>query len=243
MKTINARLKAVFCAALAAILLCMSAAPALAVPRSTTLAPYATSDYVVIVDGLHVRVGPGMQYGVRLSLKQGAIVTYLTNQYGWWQVRLEDDTTGWVDKQFLTPVTADATGAYVVLTGLNVREQPKTSAKRVGKLKKGDVISITRLNGDWGYSPTAGGWVALKYVRSSDVSGKTAGSIKVGSTYTVTADRLNVRSRATTSASRLAILKRGTQVKVSQISGGWAYVTASRNGKTVRGWISTKYIQ
>ncbi len=244
MKTINARLRAVFCAALVAIMLVMTAAPALAVPRSTTLAPYATSDYIVIVDGLHVRKGPGMGYGIILSAKRGTTVTYLSNQYGWWHVRLPDGTTGWVDKQFLTPVTADSTGSYVVMVNsLNVRQEPKTSAHRVNKLKKGDVIAITKLNGDWGYSPSAGGWVALKYLSEKKNAGKTTSTIKAGSIYTVAVDRLNLRASASLSAARVAILKKGVKVKVSQVSGAWAYVTASKGGKSVRGWVATKYIK
>ncbi len=244
MKTMNVRLKAVICAILVFVMVTASAVPALAVPGSTTLAPYATSDYLVIVQGLHLRKGPGMEYDIIMSLKKGTTVSYLGNKYGWWEVRLADGTTGWLDKQYLTPVTADTTGKYVVtVNGLNVRQGPKTSAHRVNKLKKGDVITISKLNGDWGYSPTAGGWVALKYLSEKSVSGQTSSSVKAGNIYKVTADRLNVRSGASMSAKRIAILRRGVKVKVSQVSGNWAYVTASRGGKTVRGWVSVKYIK
>ena len=243
MKTINARLRAVFSAILVIVFLTMTAAPALAVSGSTTLAPYATSDYMVIVEGLHLRKGPGMEYAIITSLKKGTTITYLGNKYGWWQVRLADGTKGWVDKQFLTPVTAKTTGSYVVtVNGLNVRQEPKTSAHSVNKLKKGEVIKITKLNGDWGYSPTAGGWVALKYLTKKSSSSSTT-TIKAGNNYKVNADRLNVRSGASMSAQRIAIIKRGLKVKVTMVSGSWAYITVTRGGKTLHGWVASKYLK
>ena len=222
------------------------AVPALAVvPSSSTLAPFASSKaYIVNCSGLNLRYGASITSGVQFILPRGTVVTYISDKSGWWYVSCKRGSTtyyGWVDKKYLAPAaTGAATGSYAVTASeLNVRGYPRLSARRVGSLSKGTIISVTELNGDWGYSPTAGGWVALSYLTPVASSGKTAAaSVTPGSTYRVIASKLNVRASASLNGAIKDGIYNGTSVTVTRVSGAWAYVTY-RGGE---GWVSTSYV-
>ena len=90
--------------------------------------------------------------------------------------------------------------------------------------------------------------VQTSYTGSTSGSGAGSGSGSTGSalaaqsgaTYTVTANSLNVRNAPNTTGSTvIGSLKRGQQVSVSSVTGGWAKI--NYNGKT--GYVSVKYLQ
>ena len=247
MKHIPAWLRSLFCVALVAVLLGVTASPAQAVvAHSSTLAPYASQTYIVNCSGLNMRQSPQMGSYVLKVLPRGTNVTYVDDKSGWWYVSAGKYGYGWVDKKYLAPTSTGAsTGNYVVTAGeLNVRNYPQLSAKRVGTLRKGTVINISELNGDWGYSSTAGGWVALRYLSTTSASVSSSGSSSsnsklTGGTYRVTASRLNVRDSASTSGKIKDCISKGTSVTVSYTSGNWAWVTYG-NGRS--GFVSMNYI-
>lgn len=228
------------CALLAVLLLALSV-PAMAVSGSSTLAD-SGEKYVVTASSLNMRAGAGTDYQVIEHLHRGTEVTYLSSKNGWWRVRLSDGTSGYVDKQYLTPSNADETGSYTVsATLLAMRAEPKTKSKRVAKLARGTVVYVSQLNGDWGYVSYNGqhGWVAIKYLKKGGAYASAA-SIKSGSTYTVICDTLNVRKRA--GGRRIDTIKSGTSVRVTSVSNGWAYVSYSKGGRVREGWVSTQYL-
>ncbi len=244
MKHINTWLRTLLCVVLTAVLLSAAAMPALAVGNSSTLAT-SGSRYVVTASGLNVRAGAGMQYSVVTVAVRGTQVTYISNLRGWWYVRLNNGTTGYVDKQYLTPVNATKTGNYTVTASiLLMRSRPNTGSSRVGKLNRGTNVYVSDLNGDWGYVTYNGtsGWVALKYLSASSGTPKVATKVTAGSVYTVIANALNVRRAASAGSTRLDTIKNGTTVRVSQVTGNWAYVTYTKNGKVKQGWVSTNYL-
>ena len=188
-----------------------------------------------------MRAGAGTEYLVIKHLRRGTKVTYLSTKSGWWRVRLSDGTTGYVDKQYLTSVSADQSGSYTVSAArLSLRATPNTKSKRLATLTRGTVLYVSKLNGDWGYVTHGGqsGWVAMKYLKKG---GETkAADVKAGSTYTVMCETLNVRRRA--NGTRIDTLKQGTTVRVTRVSGDWAYVSYSKRGRVKEGWVSVKYL-
>ncbi len=227
-------------ALLAVVFLCLST-PALAVSGSSTLAD-SGDQYVVTADWLNMRAGAGTDYMVVEHLRNGTKVTYVSSKSGWWRVRLANGTSGYVDKQYLTPVDASKTGSYTVSASkLALRKEPNTKSKRLAKLPRGTVVYVSRLNGDWGYVSYNGqsGWVAIKYLQKGG-NYVSAASVKSGNTYTVICDTLNVRRRA--GGTRIDTIKSGTTVRVSRVSGDWAYVSYNKNGRVKDGWVSAKYL-
>jgi|GEM_PF-3621258 len=236
--------KALLCVVLTAVLLAATTMPALAVGQSSTLAT-SGSRYVVKATAVNIRSGAGMTYSVITVAPRGTEMTYISNDRGWWYVRLSNGTTGYVDKQFLTPANATSTGTYTVTAStLLIRQKPNTGSRRVGKLSRGTNVYVSQLNGDWGYISHNGtnGWVALKYLSTSSGSVSVATNVSSGSVYTVIASALNVRRRASASSTRLDTIPNGTSVRVTQVSGNWAYVTYTKNSRVRQGWVSTSYL-
>ena len=142
--------------------------PAQAIGQSGTLAKYGDIYYVACSSRLNVRSGPGLQYPVVAKASRGSKVAYGSTTAGWWRVKLPNGTIGWVDKQFLSRSPIKTTGKYVVTAkSLVVRNFPRTTARAIGKLKKGATVNLVHLNGDWGKISVNGreGWVALKYLK------------------------------------------------------------------------------
>ena len=241
MNRIAVRARRLMCALLVALTLCASLPmTALAVSGSSTLAD-SGDQYIVTANSLNMRAGAGKDYLVIKHLRRGTKVTYVSEKNGWWRVRLAGGTTGYVDKQYLTPVSADQSGSYTVsVSKLCMRATPNTKSRRLAKLSRGTVLYVSKLNGDWGYVTHGGqsGWVAMKYLTKG---GETkAADVKAGNTYTVMCETLNVRRRA--NGTRIDTLKQGATVRVSRVSGDWAYVSYSKGGRVKEGWVSVKYL-
>ena len=161
MKHVNTWLKTLVCVVLTAVLISTAAMPALAVSGSSTLAS-SGSVYVVTARAVNVRAGAGTKYTVVNIVTHGDKVTYLSSYNGWWYVRLSNGSTGYVDKQFFSPVSSTKTGTYTVKANiLLLRSKPNTNSSRVAKIKRGTKLYISDLNGDWGYSRLTLGYYHL----------------------------------------------------------------------------------
>lgn len=59
-----------------------------------------------------------------------------------------------------------ATGKYKVTSDtLRIRKGPSTKTKEVGKIKKGEIYTITKISGSWGYLKSGAGWIHLGYCK------------------------------------------------------------------------------
>lgn len=169
MKAMN-WIKRIVCALLVCTMLIANAVPALAaytpVSRSDTLA-HTGDVYYVVASGLHVRTTASMSDNIKTSIGRGTKVVFRYEQNGWWYIKYGNGRYGFVDKKYLTRYNVRKTGSYKTTTALNVRNYPRTSAHKLGGLKKGAKIRVLSLNGDWcrinylGYE----GWVASKYLK------------------------------------------------------------------------------
>ncbi|QHW31325.1 SH3 domain-containing protein [Paenibacillus rhizovicinus] len=141
--------------------------------------------------------------------------------------------------------------AKVSTTALNVRSEPALQASVVGQLKAGDVVTVTDEEED--------GWVQIKknnlsgyaagyLLRRTDNSGQTAGtssstggkvSTSPGSTATVTADSLRIRSGPGTGYKVVGSLKQGEQVTILSSETSWLKIRAT---PSVTGWIAKEYV-
>ncbi|MFJ7639455.1 SH3 domain-containing protein [Peribacillus sp. NPDC097225] len=124
-------------------------------------------------------------------------------------------------------VQAASKTAKVTASSLHIREQPKTTAKSLGLIKKGKEVTI---------SSQKSGWSKIKY-------GKLTGW--VSTTYLdelgyVTASSLVLRKSNNTSSKSLATLPKGTAVEIKSTKGNWLQIYVSSKKKT--GWVSKTYI-
>lgn len=241
----NTRFIRTVAAALLALMLFMSSIPAFAVNGSTTMADKGDR-YIVNVAGLNLRTGPGMNYGRITSLKRGTVLTYVGNVEGWWKVYTNTGLKGYVDRQYLAPEPTEKVGNYfVTASSLRIRKQPKLSSGVLGTVSKGTVVTITTLNGDWGYLEAGAdvqGWVALQHVSKYNVTVAEKGNSGSSKYYEVAANSLNVRAAGSIRATRIDTIRRGEDVIVGAIDGDWAKIAYKENGQVKYGWVSFYYL-
>ena len=61
------------------------------------------------------------------------------------------------------PQPVYATGSATVTVGLNIREEPDSSAEKVDAYREGDRVTIMEVKNGWGR--TDKGWINLDYVK------------------------------------------------------------------------------
>ncbi len=91
----------------------------------------------------------------------------------------------------------------ITKNGLNVREKPTTSSKRLRTLATGTIVEIEREQGGWGYAPAHQGWIHIgsKYVSVAEEKPKPPDALPTP------ADKVKAWSKANT-------LKRGSKGKL-----------------------------
>jgi beta-N-acetylglucosaminidase len=164
--------------------------------------------------------------------------------------------TGYVSAAYVTQ-TLPAEGKInsKVVTSLNVRKSAKTTAKSLGKIKKGTEVtvkSITKKSSTYWYKirvkisgKTVTGYVSGKYVSVSATETATTASNSAsqeGYVNEKVSTTLRVRKTASSSATVLMNIPTGTTVSVLETSGSWYKITVTYGGKTVTGYVAKEYI-
>ena len=124
---------------------------------------------IVIAENLNLRTGPGFDYLVYRLLPLGQKLTVLTEGEKWCQVRLPDGTEGWV---FSLYIADNATGAFVITEGANLRLGPGLDYRILKELTQGQAVTITGRNvySDWleiRLTDGTGGWIYSPLVYTS----------------------------------------------------------------------------
>ncbi len=138
----------------------------------------------------------------------------------------------------LTPAVAEAASSVtytVTADTLNVRSGSSTKSKVIGSVKKGTKLSVQKKESNGWYKidfKGKTGYVSGTYVKATTSATKT--------TYTVTADTLNVRSGSNTKSKVIGSVKKGTKLTVQKKeSNGWYKIDFK--GKT--GYVSGTYVK
>ncbi|MGG4471242.1 SH3 domain-containing protein [Paenibacillus alvei] len=135
-----------------------------------------------------------------------------------------------------TPSAKAASSVTYTVTAdtLNVRSGSSTKHKVIGSVKKGSKLSVQKKESNGWYKITfkgKTGYVSGTYVKAASAS---------TTTYTVTADTLNVRSGSSTNYKVIGSVKKGTKLTVQKKeSNGWYKIDFK--GKT--GYVSGTYVK
>jgi len=191
---------------------------------------------------LNLRSGPGTNYSVKGTVKNGTTVKVLNTEDDW--VKITDYSTGktgWILEKYIEienkwpsfeewPTEPETQSVYHVTSStLNVRKGAGSAYKKLGTLFEGNAFKVLDSSGNWLKIKTfdgLSGWVSKNYV--------TAGAEAV-----VTASKLNMRTGAGTGYSVKRSLYYGTIVKVNSVKGNWAHITV--NG--VSGHVSLNFLE
>lgn len=198
----------------------------------------------VTAEELNVREGVGIDYEVVTKLKKDDRVEIFEQQdlngimwgrieNGWiclTYVHIDGEPMEEVPEETVYQISDSITGT-VIATELNIRKGPSTNYDVAGKLLKGDEITVTELNGNWG--KTEKGWVNTIFVYfQGTMDAETVKAV-------VTADKLNVRSGPSTTYESLKKLEEGSEVEIIKqvtIRGTlWGYIGD--------GWVCMDYVK
>lgn len=197
---------------------------------------------------LNVRSAPSIGSSIIGTLKKGTSVNILTEQNGWYSIKLASGATGYISSNFVTlqntPIsstTTDTTAiqkAGIIATSvLNVRSSPSTNSRILTTLKRGTSVNILESKNGWYTIKLASGKTG--YINSKYVNVNSANATSTAKTGVVTTSILNVRSSASIRGKILTFVRKGSNVSILSSQNGWYKVRLS-NGTI--GYVSSNYI-
>lgn len=226
---------------------------------TSTPKPVNNSNGYVSTDTLNMREQPSTGSAILYVLTKGTVVKITGETNDFYKISY-NCKTGYVAKQYLTltdqPVSAttvsvtakpaNAENGKVISDTVNMREHASTASEIISVLTRDTVVKIMSVEGDF-YKVTyngRNGYIYSKFLSLTSepttapkkASATVAPSV-VGSNAVITADKLNMRSKASTSAEVLYSIEKGTVVRISAVEGDFYKV--SYNGKT--GYVSKQY--
>lgn len=215
----------------------------------------------VNVSALNVRAGAGTSTQCIGSLKNGAKVSILSSENGWYKIK-SGALTGYVYAEYVTlgqassgntggSQTSDVSGKNGTcnVSALNIRKGAGTSSAVSGLLRKGDKVEILSAEGQW-YKISANGSTGYVFAEYITVGGASEGSSSSnnaapdsqGKNGKCNVTALNVRSKATTSSSVIGSLSKNAVVEITGTDGEWYKIKATLNGRLAEGYVFAEYI-
>lgn len=134
------------------------------------------------------------------------------------------------------PEDTSVWGTIEVNYYLNIRTGPGTDYDLAGSYNRGDRVQITERKTVTGtvWGKTDKGWISLDYVKLDD------NAAQANKTYTVIADRLNIRSGPSTDDSIVGWVDYGNKVTVLEVK---TNDRGERWGRLSNGWVSMDYLK
>lgn len=142
-------------------------------------------------------------------------------------------------KQSLEKYKNKAVADIYSTTTLNIRKKKSIDSEVIGKLKKGNIVTVLEKGAEWSKieSGNANGYVYNQYLKFGDDVETFAKSNQIQRVAKVSVETLRVREKPSTKSDIVTLLSEGETYQVKNVSDGWAKVSV--NGKT--GYISTDY--
>lgn len=141
--------------------------------------------YYCTANRVNLRSGPSSSYASEAKLKKGDVVTYMSQENGWYYVKYYKKSTntvieGYVYRKYLSSVASTTTSkssgkksgisvssTYKTTVNLRVRSEPSVDSGYVRtKLKAGTKVTVVKQKKSWVYVTYKGGsgWVSAKYL-------------------------------------------------------------------------------
>ena len=196
---------------------------------------------IVTASSLRIRSGPSASTETIGYLPNGAEVSIIGRQTGWYRIELAENTYGYVSADYIEIIDSEqepeiTRTAYSTGNNVRVRSEPSTSSAILSNLNRGDSFTVMgEIENGWyrvTLSDGASGYVYGDYVSfQKPVTTRTAYS---------TGDRVRVRTHPNTSSAVLSHFNRGDSFTVvGEIQNGW-YKVALSNGAS--GYVYGDYV-
>jgi N-acetylmuramoyl-L-alanine amidase len=205
----------------------------------------ATAEHV------NVRGGASTSYDVITTISPGVSYPLLATSGDWVQLRLPDERTGWVSRQFVqvteskakTTAKEEQQQAAVTADMLNVRRGKSTDSEVLGQLRLNELVKVLATEGEWSQIEYKGsiGYVSTSYLRLPGKPAPVAEPVPTNETVpSVTLkEAANLRSGPGTNFTLLQTGSAGASFPLVGKSGNW-YEIRLQNGKHawVAGWLT-----
>jgi len=175
---------------------------------------------------LFIRKDPSTNYKAVGMLKKGDRIQVLETNGNW--IKIKD---GWVYSEYValdngSSLYSEKKNAIVTANELNIRETPRTDAKKLGTLRKNQRVEVLETSGEW--IRTNYGWINKNFVKLVDAA-------SANNTGTVRAMALNVRKGPGTNYDVVGAVRIGEKVTILENQGDWLRISS--------GWINADYVK
>lgn len=203
-------------------------------------------------NGLRMREGPGTNFPIIDTLSKGLEVKITDSSGSWYKITV-GSKSGWVHKDYIAggstpsqnsgstpPVNKEDWTGVSTVNSLNVRSTAGLNGSIIGKLNKGNKVSVTGSVSNWYLIKFGGseGWVSSQYLEKSTTS--PAPVTNQGAFGKVTVYSLNVRDKASLNGRVTDSVKHGEVYEILEEKNNW-YKLSLKDGKT--GWAAGWYIE
>jgi N-acetylmuramoyl-L-alanine amidase len=200
---------------------------------------------------VNVRGGASTSYDIITTISPGVSYPLLATSGDWVQLRLPDERTGWVNRQFVhvteskakTTAKEEQLQAAVTVDTLNVRQDKSADSPVLGQLRLNELVKVLGAQGDWTKIDYKGstGYVSSSFLRQQGKPAPVAEPAPAnGSGPSVTLkETANLRSGPGTNFTLLETGSSGASFPLIGKSGSW-YEIQLQNGKHawVAGWLT-----
>lgn len=204
---------------------------------------------------LNIRSGPGTDYSIVSTVRNGSIVVILEQSTEDWYRINYDGTVGYVSADYLVDVlTAENFNATGKVNDSDVRYRtgPSTSDSIIGTIDEAEQVDIIGINNGWYKLVYDGntGYMRSDYIdiissdgtssapETEETEDTTSSETDVNRSGSVTGDYVRFRTGPSLTASIICLLNKGTSVDVLSEIDGWYKIVYS--GST--GYMSSDYI-
>ncbi|UOF88799.1 N-acetylmuramoyl-L-alanine amidase [Fodinisporobacter ferrooxydans] len=204
------------------------------------------NEVVVNAYDVHIRSGAGTDYPIVGQTSYGAHYSVISQDQGWFEVRLPNGGSGWIAGWLTTSTLSTGQGnvtqtASALEKDTHVRSGPSTTYPIVATIDPGTAYLVSQISGDWiqiRLPNERSGWVAKWVVKLSDQSSQQAAHSEL-SQGTITASDVNLHDSASLQGKVLAHLQPGTIVQVIEQQKDWTKIQVDKQ----TGWVASNYVQ
>lgn len=192
---------------------------------------------------VNVREKPDISSSVITQIKKGQTFLVKDQVNDWYEISLSTGKSGWIANWLAEKQTANKSMKIgtVSANALNVRSEASLNGPVIGKLAKGEKVSIISEKNGWSKISFKSGvaWVSSTYINSSsEVISDQKSSASKGQYVTILNDGTNIREKPALKSKIISTASSKEQYKVTGQDGDW-YEIEYTNGKAgyVASWI------
>ncbi|GIN95435.1 N-acetylmuramoyl-L-alanine amidase [Siminovitchia terrae] len=210
----------------------------------TNITAKAASTIHIAVNKANIRSEPSNTANIVAKASRNEQFQVLQEKFGWYKVQLPSGGTGWI-AGYIVDNGGQSIGmtkkGKITTDNVHVRSNPSLSSNIIGKLHKGDPVTVTGENNGWAnvtYSNQSA-WISKQFIQFGGAAqaNKNEPSGTGGFAY-ISNDQTNLRAGADTSAPVITKGSAGERYPIVGQEGDWYKITtASGREAYVASWL------